>query len=481
MKSKKIHLALEYLNIHEINSFKKFLHSPYFNQNEKILRYFIVLERQIKAKLPLADLKNQDVWSEVMENNSYNDAKFRKLNSDISKLFEKFMAISELENDITLSNNLKIRAFREKKMSKLYPGLISHINNAKKAQQNRSADYYLDLFNIEKSIFSLQSDADRKSKSKDPVKFLNIEEISQNLDVFYIAEKLKYYCTILSWKRSYKVDKKIAGIEFILKLAQIPMFSEYPPVKIYFTISRTITESENTEHYYLLKNLIEEYIHLFPPSEAREIMEAAISYCVVKNNQGITLFLNEVLELYTKGLKNEIIFDNGFLSPIAFRNIAFYALRAKRYDWAEKFISEYHDKIKEEYRSNAKNFSFARLEFYRKDYSKVIDYLNQIIMNDSFYNINVRSLLLVSYYELEEWAPLESLLQSFKAWVTREKSLSKHLKNRFLELIKSVKKLVYTPEFEKEKLKKLLNNVQDNPEIINKPWLVNKILDKLSD
>ena len=481
MKSKKIHIALQYLNVYELNSFKKYLSSPFFNQNEKIVAYFDILNKEIRKGRTLYNLQNEKVWKTLYGDEKYSDVTFRKLNSDISKHFENFVAIKELEQDPTLTNSLKIRAFKTKKMSSLYPGLISHINNAKKTQQNRSADYYLNLFNIEKSIFGLQTEAERKSKSKDPVKDLNIEEISLNLDVFYIAEKLKYYCTILSWSRSYKVDKKIAGIELILKLAKIPLFSEYPPIKIYYTISRTIAEEENIEHYYLLKDLINKFIHLFPPDEAKNIIDSAITYCVVKNNKGYEGFLDEVLSMYKTALQEGTILDeDGNLSAIAYRNITLYALRSGNLKWAESFINEYRYRLKGEKNNDAFNFSMARLEFYKLNYEGVIDYLNLINLNDFFYNVSVRTLLLVSYYELEEWLTIDSLLQSFNAWVSREKSMTKAKKSEYSRLIKYVKKLVNTPKFEKQKLQKLYDEVKETPAIVSKSWLITKIDEKLN-
>jgi hypothetical protein len=448
--------------------------------NEALVRYFDILDKNIRKNKDLSSLENEKVWKKIYPKEPYNDVRFRKLNSDISKHFENFMAVKEMENDQTLTNSLKIRAFKERKITSLYSGLLSHINAAKKTQINRSADYYLDLFNIEKTIFGLQSDAVRKSASKDPVKGLNIEEISLNLDVFYIAEKLKYYCTILSWRRSYKIDYKIAGIEFILKLAQIPLFSEYPPIKIYFTISRTITEEDDTDHYFQLKDLINQHIHLFPPDEAREIMDAAISYCAVKNNKGIEGFQDELLDLYKKALKEGIILDKeGLLSPIAYRNIAAMAMRSNDLDWAEKFIQEYAEKINPEFSENAKNFSLARLYFYRNDYDRVIDYLNMVQLNDFFYNVNARILMLLAYYELDEILSLESLLQSFNAWVKREKALTKTKKAEFLGLIRFTRRLSNTPNFEKQKLEKLLKEVKDTSAIVSKAWLVSKIEEKI--
>ena len=80
------------------------------------------------------------------------------------------------------------------------------------------------------------------------------------------------------------------------------------------------------------------------------------------------------------------------------------------------------------------NFNLARVSWYKKKYDDVLSYLNQVLYNDVWYNLNARTLLLAAYYELDEILPLESLLQSFNAWVRREKALTKVKKSEFKHL-----------------------------------------------
>ena len=106
MKDRKISIALSSLNIYELNSFIKFVQSPYFNVNQLIAQFTLVISEAIKnGNLPI--LTPQDVWKQVYNNEPYNNQKFLKLNSDLTKLLETFLAQKEFESSASLITNLK--------------------------------------------------------------------------------------------------------------------------------------------------------------------------------------------------------------------------------------------------------------------------------------------------------------------------------------------------------------------------------------
>ena len=475
MKEKKIHTALSALSTNELASFKKYVNSPYFNVNTSLIQFLdllILCHKQEEESIP----ENQFFWEKIFPQKPYDDTRFRKLSSDLYKLFEDFLAQQTYEEDINLKTTLKFKSFYAKKIEKLYNSLITHSENTKRIDYNRNADHFLNQFNIEKNKMLFKLALDRNKKSKDLVSKLNLEEISFNLDTFYIAEKLKYYCEYLSWSISYNLDKKLTGIDIILKLAKMPQFSTHPPVAIYYTISQTILDGDNQDHYFELIGLIDEYIHYFPPFEARQILTQAISYCVVKVNKGISSFQEEALKLYKKGLKEDLMVIDNELSTIDFRNIAIFAIRCKEYQWAENFIHEYQKYLPEDQRDTNVKFSLARLYSNMSKYDRVIELLRDINYgNEVLLNLNARSMMVAAYYELDEFDALDYFLQSFKAYVDREKSLNKNRKSEYLKFIKYVKNFIKIFPNEKEKLQKLYDNIREEPFVGNKPWLLEKI------
>ncbi|MBK9254159.1 MAG: hypothetical protein IPM42_01590 [Saprospiraceae bacterium] len=475
MKEKKIVAALSALNVYELNSFKKFVQSPYFNVNQNIVLYLDLLEGQLRKKEKEPELSDQKYWEIIFKPLPYNELKFNKLNSDLVKLFEQFIAQQEFDKMPSFNINLKLEGLRKKNIDKLYNGVIGEVQRLEKIELNKSADYYLHKYLIEKTLFNLTNENEKKTSKTEILRELNIPAISRNLDYFYVAEKLKYYCTLLSWQKMYNLDIQMDHMDFVFSLSETENFQKIPPIAIYSKIHDTFIEREKEEHYIKLKELISQHIHLFPPTEMREIYYTAISYCIEQVNKGNLKFHIETYIIYKEALDSNVLLVDNALSPSDFRNIVAAALRVSEYDWVEYFIHDYAIYLEEKSRNNAVHFNMARLDFYRKNYRKVIEHLQKVNYEDVWYNLGSKTLLISSYYELDEFDALESLLQAFRMYIDREKSLTKDRKTAYLNLIKYTKSLIRISPKDKVKIQILKESINDEKTVAVKPWLLEKI------
>ena len=449
--------------------------SPYFNQNDIFVTYFDLLNEKIRKEEDINKISNEEIWKHLYIDSEYDDTRFRKLVSDFYKLFDAYITQRELESENSQTLYLKLKAYKNRNLSELYPSAIQQVANSKKVIFDKGAEYYLNLYNIEKTLLSFKNEGNLRNKNLDLAKELNLSEISLNVDVFYIAEKLKYYCSFLSWKRSFKLDQKIAGIEFILKLAKTDLFKSYPPISIYYTIVLTLTEEGNLDHYFRLKSLIDMYIHLFSKEEAKEIFDAAISYAVTKGNKGQSEFEQESFELYKTALTRNVLILEDKISSTTFRNIVALGLKLSEFEWVEAFIEQYSKNLPEADRENNVSFSQARLEWYRKNWGKLIVLLSSVEYKEVFQALLSRTLLLLSYYELAEFDSLESLLISFRSYLDRETSYNKDRKMPYYNLIQFVKRLTKLQPKDRLKIQKLKEDVKSTEGIVNKAWLIEKI------
>ncbi len=480
MKDRKITKALEKLTVYELNSFRKFLLSPYFNQNEAFVIFFDMLNEAKRTGKDPGQIESKDVWAKIYgADTPYNDVKFRKLSSDLFALFEEFITQKELDNDGSEKLRLLMKAYTNRNLSDLFGSLIHHIEYNKKLHQNKNADHYLNMYNIERAIMDINFHDNTIGRKVEMDKVLNVEEMSYNLDVFFIAEKLRSYCTLLSWNQRFKLNKKIIGIDVILKLAQSPFFKDYPPIAIYYLISVIKSKEEYSEDYFKLKDLLITNIHHFDKKEAKDLLDLVIGYCVTLANRVRPEFETEAFEWYKLGLKSDIIIRDEHISPTTFRNISFYALRQGEYAWAENFINEYAQFLDPNVRESNVNFSLARVEWHNGNYKKVIQLLAYTEYKEVFQALLSRNLLLLSYYELGEFESLESLFSSFKLFLDREKTYAKNRKTQYYNLIKFTRTLVKINDREKNKLFKLKDEITKADPVVNKVWLLEKIEEKI--
>jgi hypothetical protein len=475
MKDRKIIKALTKLSVYELNSFRKFLISPFFNQNEACVAFFDIIDESLRNEQGFDTLSNEVLWQRIYGDTPYVDVKLRKLSSDLFALFEDYIAQKALEGDEAQTLYLKLKAYKNRNLKELYSSAVSMVEHSNKKQKDKNAGFYLNQFNVEKTLLDLKEQDDMIDRKSNLDSNINLEEISINLDVFYIAEKLKYYVTLLNLNKTYNLNKKILGIELILKLAKSPVFKDYPPIAIYYTVSLTFTDDQNEEHFFNLKELVNKYLYLFPEQEAKSIFEYCITYAVIKMNKGNSLFEKEAFELYNKGLNEKLLFYDNKISTTNFRNIVALACKISEYDWVENFISTYSFHLDEKVRDSNVNFCLARLEGYRKNFRKLIGHLVNTEYTEVFQALLSRTLLLLSYYELKEIESLTFLLNSFKLYLDREKTLVTQRKTPYYNLIKFVRVLIKYNTKDKLKLEKLKSEIETTEWIVNKVWLLEKV------
>ena len=202
---------------------------------------------------------------------------------------------------------------------------------------------------------------------------------------------------------------------------------------------------------------------------------SAQNYCIKKINQGNQKFLKELFFLYQTLLKKEIIIANGEISPWYFRNIVVVALRLGEYAWTEDFIIKYQDFLEEDFRRNTVTYNLAQLYFYQKKYEKVIEQLQNVEYDDITYSLNSKTMLMATFYELDDIDPLFSLMESFRTYLNRQKSLPPSKARDYLNLIRFTKRLVRLIPKDHDAINKLKEDVLKEKGAVNANWLLEKI------
>ena len=470
MQNTKVFSILQYFNKYERNSLRKFVNSPYFNVNEELSKLYEVYMDLLEK--PSRQLGKEGVWHAVVgDDRTFDDVRFRKYNSDLLKLVERFLAQKVYEENPIREANYLIEAVSRRKMLKLYNTVMSSARRLSDRQHYQSAQFYYYQYQIEKNYYEILIHGQKRLDKT------NVEYIVENLDRFYLAEKLRYYCSVLSTKYIHSHEYKLLFLDEIVRHVEQYGYQDVPAISVFYTIYQTLVDDTNEAHFESLKELINKHIYLFPKDEALEILTYSLNYCIRNINQGKASYLQEYFDLYDRGLDNDLIdFSDEEFGPWHFKNIITISLRLKKLDWAEKFITHYYQLLPEEYRQNALSFNLAQLNFYKKDYDEVITLLHQVEYADFTYNLNSKVILMFSYYELDEIEPLYSLMDSFRVYLQRNTKIPSSRKRNYLNLIKYLKKLTKVQPGDKKGLDKLSGDMdKEEGNIVSESWLREKI------
>jgi hypothetical protein len=162
-----------------------------------------------------------------------------------------------------------------------------------------------------------------------------------------------------------------------------------------------------------------------------------------------------------------------------FRNCLIFSAFSNKLDLVLKLANNYSQRIYELYREDAVKLSYAYYHFTSKNYDTVLDCLKNFRYKYQPHKLDVKNLLLKVYYETENYESLYSMIDSFKHYLSNDKSLSenniKRCKNflKYVQLLADVR--LGSKNIENEIIK---NEIDSNKNILliqDKHWLLEKI------
>ncbi len=471
MTDSKIYNVITHFDKVEQNRLRKYIRSPYFNVNETLMTFYDVLSEHINGNGKAGELTKEQIWVLLYEHETFNDVRFRKLSSDLLKLVEGFLAQQIYDDRPIQKANLLLEAIHSKKIEKLYNSAIRQTQALSEIQNERPASYYYHQFEIQKKLYDI-NEAELKRFEK-----TNVEDIVNNLDYFYLAEKLKWYSAILVQQTLVSHEYKLLFIDEIINHLSKHSYDNVPLIRVHYLIFLTHAESENELHYHALKEVLSKYWKTMKLGEAKEAYTHLLSYCSKKSNQGNIFFLREYVDISKELLKTDILWADGEMYPWYFRNAMLAFLRLGEYEWAESFLNDHGDKLPADFKKNALSYNRALIFFYQKKYDKVISLLQSVEYDDLVYNLSSKSILLAVYYELDEDDALISLMDSFKTFLQRHKEISDNQRLLYMNLMKYIKKILKLIPGDQKEIAKIKQEMEDDKKvgIASMKWVYEKL------
>ena len=450
----------------EIREFRKWLHSPFHNQRQDIIKLFeFFFEDNHLHKEGYLDKPTVFSWTFPKE--TYDDAKMRQVIFFLMQAVEQFLAYQEFfKNPIAVKSSLA-KSYRKRTLDKSFEKTIKSVQKAQEEKGFKNEVFYRNNYALELERYAYLSKVKRLS--------FNLQEISDSMDIAFIAGKLRQSCLMLTHQNVYKKEYDIQLINEILELVEKENYLKIPLIATYFFIYKTITEKENETHYQNLKEQIIENGHIFPIAELRDIYLMAINYSINKMNEGFENFIREAFELYQEGFKNNLFIENNSLSRWTFLNVIANGLKLKEFEWIKQFIETYQVYLEDQYRDSVSHYSMARFHFESKDYVSAMRLLNQVEYDDHILMyLSAKIMLCKIYYEEEEVDALESLLESIRIYLQRKKVVAYHKAN-YKNIIRYTKKLTRTTSFNIVKKEKLIKEIEEANPLTEKEWLLEQL------
>lgn len=452
----------------EMIEFGKFLKSPYFNENQDIITLYEQVYDWITSwKEDRPELTKQDIWKIIYGNTPYKDIQLRRLTSDMTKLAEQYLVTKDLKKYPEFEKVVLLKGLKNRKLSAHFNSVVA---KDKIGSVGKSTDYHFEALQVE-VLEHEQMDMVKPQENT----LENLAAADFHLDCYYWIKKLRFYCSLLSYKIVKEIDIELnVNHDFIKDLPNNAVYAA-PAVQVYYKTA-LLLEGVNTEDVFdKLRDLLIQYEEEFPLYELKQIYFYLQNFCAREINTGKSEYLEKLFNVYKTLIERGILPGQENLKQGVYKNILTLGLIVKEFDWVKDFIRNYTDKLPKEHQENALNYNLAKVYFHQERYEQVIEQLQEVEYKNLVYALGGKLMLMKTYFELKEQRPLYSLIESFRIYLRRNKLISKNVRQQYMNSLRFTKKLANLAPYDVKGLERVKEQVMKCKALAAKKWLLEKI------
>ena len=465
MHTPKIFLLYEALSESERAYLGKFLASPFFNQRKDVIRLYTFLNQVVDWE----GLSREEVFAEVYPNESFDVVKYRLLLSFLHKRIDAFFIQLSLKEDTGKQSFYLLEAYEKRNLNKHTKIKLKALKKELNSHPGQDPDhrYRVEYFQHE---YNTQNPREQRAITQ------SLQDLSQELDTYYVINKLKQACAILNHRKVLHSWEQLTGLDIILPLIREMDLLQEPMVNAYFLIHQILsTTGEQRELYFNeLASVLQSLSTILPALELNSIYLLALNHCIQQINTGNTDYHLKTYHLYQIGLETRALFEHQQLSPSTFNNIAALGLKLNRVDEVDAFIKRYKGDLPAAQQDRIFFYNLAELQLKKGNHQEAARILQTIQTKDPFTTLISRISLIKAYFELSEQVMLGYALENLKQLVRRKTTLTYH-KILAKNFIKFTKFILNLRPYDKRGREDLLSKLKATQIVAQKDWLIEKI------
>lgn len=450
----------------EIKHLGQWLQSPFFCRRKEpgILLDYLRECRQ-KNELPVAETAALRIFQSAQKSET---AEYRLVASELLDHLEHFLVYQEKSAQLWNDKLHLAVAYRKRGLEKHFQRSLRESYTLLERQPYRHAEYYEARQALEYEQYQFLSIGRRT------VAF-NLQELTHQTDVAFLAAKLRQACFAMSHKTVYRTEYDFGLLQPVLDyLPQIAQERKFSAVALYYYCYKFLINSDDDESFTAFRQLFRQHIGELPPEEQRNLHLLALNFCIKKINQLQIQYFTDAFELYRSALDGNLLLENGILSPFAFNNIVVTALKVGEAEWAGQFIENYAPYLEKKQRSATSHLNLARVAYHRRAFKEALLHLQQADYKDAINNLIAKTLQMKIYYETAEWDTLDDHLESMRKYLRRHRNIGYH-KTNYTNIVRLTQRLIELPPANRAERENLRQQINAESQLTEKEWLLEMI------
>jgi hypothetical protein len=417
------------------------------------------------GKAPTA-LRKETAWAALFPKAKYDATQMDLLQSYLLKATKQWLAWATWQNDPIQVQMSLLPALRNRGLDAQLAKETQKTEQLLQAQSRRDAPYFYQKHQLEQERQRAHS---RSRRDGD----LSLQGSNDSLLTAYLLELSNYLCSVAALSQISKQDLDISQSIALYETAEkVGILETVPTLAVYRDLLRIARSTDETEAFLRIKTFLSTDIGLFSPEEARNIQLIANNFCIRNINAGRRTYIRDLFELYRVGLSARTLYEGKYLSTFTFKNIVTAGLSAGEAAWVRTFLEEYRQDLPLKERESSYRFNLAVWHFRQQDLEQAMTIVRDTDFgDDALTNLAARAMLLRIYYEKNYFDALESLLDSFQAYLNRQKNLGYQAEN-YLNLIRFTRKMQRLVPNDVKSRAKLKEEILSTEVLAERAWLL---------
>jgi hypothetical protein len=443
-----------------------YIRCPLFNRRPEVTRLCEYLADHIGKPAQKA-FEAERLFAAALPSEPYDNRRLRHLMSYALDALRQYLALTEWQSDNAAYEQSLVRALRSRGMDKLFDKALDKATARGEQRNVRDAQHHFLQYQLHQEKLEFKARNQRSAS-------LNLQPLPDELTTFYVSEMLRHACSALMHQAVAGQTYHMQLLGAILSVVEQGPMLETPAVAVYYHAYKMLQSPEEDQPFEQLKQLLSQHEGRFKQEEMRGLYLMAINGCIRRMNAGNRAYIREAFEVYRAALERNFLTENGFLSSFTFKNIIRIGAALDEHAWTEQFIEQYKTALHPRERDNAYRYNRAFLYFQKADYARAMPLLQQVELEDPLNNLHARRMLVRSYFELGEQDALESLLQSFGAYLNRQKNLGYHQALN-LNFVRFMLRLLRQWPLEEGNRLLLQKELAAEKQVAEREWLMEKL------
>jgi hypothetical protein len=397
----------------DCKDFKKFLQSPFHNSRKNLVDLFSFIQKN-DNNWAHPNFTYENIFKLLHPKEDFDKAAVTKAFSALYKLLESYILVKKSLSD-ELSKNIQLLGYyNQYNLEELYKDKERELEKDFR-DSIKSSDYLTHLlFEIEKCSY-----ASTKDKR---IGDINYQNASYKLDTFFFYTKLKLVCLMLNRSLIVAIKYDYQLLEHTINQELVARLNS-KVIHLYYYAYQLLSQPKSAALYEKLK--YELMIH----GNELEKTDLSLLYTFLENctssvYTNTKAFYTNLFDIYLQQIQNKTIYYFDHLHRSVLKNIIKVALKLEKNDWAELFLKTHRDLIIPE--QNAEEiyfFCLSEIYFSQKKYDDTLLSLAKVKPDDIFIKLSLKRMYLKIYYEKGEFNALDSSINSYRVYLSRENSI----------------------------------------------------------